>query len=331
MKKFLILASAVIVNAALCTTVFGAEDGVSVVVDGNTVEFDQPAIIEDSRVLVPFRGVYEALGAEVSWNADENKVTAVKGDTVVNITIGENALYKNDTKLETDVPAVIKNGRTLVPLRAVSEAMDNAVAWNADTKTVLVSSDWDIYFAQPIPQDIRDKMWNVTMRENPHIGYDDISYLTVTYYGYDNKPHLGNIIVNKALAEDALEIFKELYEVKFPIEKMEPAYVYGGDDETSMRANNTSAFNYRNIANSENISNHALGCAIDINPLINPYVNGDFIQPATAEKYIDRNSGETGVITADGDCVRIFKEHNWEWGGDWDTPKDYQHFEKKID
>ena len=105
---------------------------------------------------------------------------------------------------------------------------------------------------------------------------------------------------------------------------------YGGIDELSMRDNNTSAYNDRPIEGSGATSYHQLGRAIDINPLVNPYIrfsDGEVL-PETARQYLDRNRSVKGMINDDSPCVHVFKKYGWTWGGDWNSVKDYQHFEK---
>lgn len=162
------------------------------------------------------------------------------------------------------------------------------------------------------------------------ISYNELSYLEVLHYGFDGETHQGELIVNKKVAEEVLQIFKELYEIQFPIEKMRVISHYNNSDEQSMADNNTSAFNFRMITNGHTPSNHAFGLAIDINPTINPYIYKNTVLPENAGEYIDRNQEVLGLITADSEIYQIFKKYGWSWGGDWDTPKDYQHFEKTI-
>jgi len=105
---------------------------------------------------------------------------------------------------------------------------------------------------------------------------------------------------------------------------------YGGDDMTSMQDDNTSAFNCRVIAGTNRLSRHAYGLAIDVNPLYNPYVKGDVIQPPEGAAYLDRSRDVKGMIHAEDICRREFMVRGWDWGGDWESRKDYQHFEKKA-
>ncbi len=184
---------------------------------------------------------------------------------------------------------------------------------------------------EEIPEDVKEEMMGVTISEKSKMGFDDLSYLTLTYVGYDGKTYLGNMIVDKKLADEVLLIFEELYEAEFPIECIEPMYKYNGDDELSMESNNTSSFNDRPVTGGTGLSYHQLGRAIDINPYVNPYVkkSEDIVLPASAEMYTDRKLDEKGMIKADGICVNIFKKYGWTWGGDWTSLKDYQHFEKR--
>ncbi len=154
-----------------------------------------------------------------------------------------------------------------------------------------------------------------------------LELVTVNYYGFDRKLHQGQIIVNKEIANDIVEIFKVIEETKFPVEKVVPIVEYNWSDEKSMNDNNTSSFNYRFISGSRILSMHANGLAIDINPKQNPYVKNGTSIPAGSE-YKLKNMG---TIEPDSQIVKAFKEKGWTWGGDWKSLKDYQHFQKKIE
>ena len=160
------------------------------------------------------------------------------------------------------------------------------------------------------------------------ITYDELRYLRVLHFGYDGYIYQGEIIVNEQVAQEVLDIFKELYAIQFPIQKMLVMSCYEGDDELSMQDNNTSGFNFRAVTNSNHYSKHAYGLAIDINPLVNPYIKGDVILPVNGEAYMDRNQHVLGMIHEDDCIVSIFKNYGWTWGGDWSSLKDYQHFQK---
>ncbi|MGM9936828.1 MAG: stalk domain-containing protein [Candidatus Ornithomonoglobus sp.] len=118
-----------------------AADDISVTIDGKALSFDvEPQIIED-RTMVPMRAIFEALGADVYWDSISNTATGIKGSTVVIIGIGSDKLYKNDTSVELDVPAALVDGRTLVPVRAISEAFDCTVSWSDSTRTVSITTE----------------------------------------------------------------------------------------------------------------------------------------------------------------------------------------------
>ncbi len=152
----------------------------------------------------------------------------------------------------------------------------------------------------------------------------NLTLITVLYNGFDNKIHKGQLLLNKKVSAEVKEIFDVLLSKRFPIEKVIPIVEYYWNDEKSMLDNNTSAFNYRDIDGTDKLSNHAYGIAIDINPLQNPFIKGKKILPKGA-KY-DKNA--KGAIDSKSIVVKAFKEKGWNWGGDWKSRKDYQHFEK---
>ena len=139
MKKFFAIMLAMMMLFQMSCISALAEEEISVVVDGVKVSFDVNPVIENGRTLVPVRAVFEALGAQVDWK--EGKVFSKKGDTEIILPVNENVLIKNGEEIALDVPATITDGRTLVPVRAISEAYGCSVAWNAEKKTVVVISD----------------------------------------------------------------------------------------------------------------------------------------------------------------------------------------------
>jgi peptidoglycan LD-endopeptidase CwlK len=153
---------------------------------------------------------------------------------------------------------------------------------------------------------------------------DNLRLVNVEYYSFDNKLHKGQVVINKDLVEDIKWIFEKLKENKFPIEKAVPIVKYGWSDIESMKANNSSAFNYRHVANTMRLSNHATGRAIDLNPQQNPQIIDGIASPEGALY----NPKVKGTITENSVVVKLFKEKDWIWGGDWQTRTDYQHFEK---
>jgi hypothetical protein len=158
----------------------------------------------------------------------------------------------------------------------------------------------------------------------------DLRRVEVDYVGFDGQTHRGALIVNQDLAEEVVAIFDQLVQLRYPIEKIRTVDNYAGaDDELSMEDNNTSAFNCRDIPGTGHWSLHASGRAIDLNPLLNPEVDRtSAVQPKNAAPYLDRNRTDPGVLRAGDAAVRVFTDRGWHWGGDWRTPKDYQHFER---
>jgi hypothetical protein len=154
----------------------------------------------------------------------------------------------------------------------------------------------------------------------------DLRLLQVTHLGFDGRPHLGEIVVHRAQASAVVEIFRRLYDARFPVQRMVTVEQYGSDDDRSMEANNTSSYNCRTTTGGSSFSEHAYGTALDINPVQNPYVRGTTVLPEAGRAYLDRSDVRPGMVVADGVVVRAFTAAGWGWGGNFRTFKDYQHF-----
>jgi peptidoglycan L-alanyl-D-glutamate endopeptidase CwlK len=155
---------------------------------------------------------------------------------------------------------------------------------------------------------------------------NQLDLVGVTYYGFDNKIHKGQIVVDKRLVDDIVKVFHTALEEKFPVFSVIPIsrHRFNWDDNKSMAANNTSGFNYRNISGGTSLSKHASGFAVDINPLLNPYVKEGKVSPPEATYH----PGRKGTLTPNSPMVAAFLKLGWTWGGNWQTLKDYQHFHK---
>lgn len=191
------------------------------------------------------------------------------------------------------------------------------------------------FFYEPLPQEILDRISGLSYTSDCTTSLDDLRYIQVKYINFNNETCIGEIICNKFIAEDLVEIFYELYENSYPIASIRLIDDFDASDSLSMSSNNTSCFNYRTTTDGSKISKHALGLAIDINPLFNPYVivgsNPLYYEPSNAGDYCDRTKDFAGKITTDDLCYKLFIEHGFTWGGSWKNVTDYQHFEKAID
>lgn len=177
-------------------------------------------------------------------------------------------------------------------------------------------------------------------RDNNDIALEDLRYLTIPYYDFEQQVMLGEMIVNVDIQEDVLNIFKELFNNKYEINSMkliDDYWILGTDgnkaDNNSIEENNTSCFCYRQVTGGESISNHGYGRAIDINPQQNPYVENGKNSHRNADEYVNnRYVGEPHVIVASDEdiCYSIFTKYGFTWGGNWTNPIDYQHFEKAV-
>lgn len=171
--------------------------------------------------------------------------------------------------------------------------------------------------------------------EQNDISYADLRYVHIIHYDFDGNLAEGELICHNFIAEDLLEIFYDLYVSEYQIEKVTLIENYNGDDTASMADNNTSCFNYRVVDGTKSLSKHALGLAIDINPLYNPYIRydkkgGQTVSPVEGEAYADRTVSFPYKIDPDDLCYRLFTEHGFTWGGNWNSSKDYQHFQKAL-
>ncbi len=182
-----------------------------------------------------------------------------------------------------------------------------------------------------IPDDIFAMMEGKSFIDNDKISRDDLRLLTVTHYDFEHRESIGKIVCHKSIAPRLLSVFESLYKIGYEIEKIKLIDYYDADDNRSMRDNNSSSFCFRKVAGTDRLSKHAYGLAIDINPLYNPYIrngrNTQIVLPPEGRAYADRNTDFPHKLHADDECVSIFKAHGFEWGGDWESVKDYQHFE----
>lgn len=198
------------------------------------------------------------------------------------------------------------------------------------------NNDLDAYFTQEtLSKDIIDRIKGKSYIQNDDITLDQLRYIKILFYGFDGKTKIGELIVNEKVADDVIAIFKDIYIAKYPIEKVRLIDDYDASDSASMEDNNTSAYCYREIAGGGEISQHAFGLAIDINPVQNPYLVmksglANQVLPINGTPNLKRDKKVKGLIIKDDACYKAFIERGWKWGGEWENPRDYQHFYKEI-
>lgn len=158
------------------------------------------------------------------------------------------------------------------------------------------------------------------------VGREDLRYLTVSFWGFDARAHTGEIIVNAAWAEEVVEIFRELFEQRYPIEEMRVVAAWELEGTPTGDGNDTTGFVCRPVRGASGWSQHAYGLAIDVNPFINPYQRGQRILPELAGAYLDRSHLRPGMILEGDVVVEQFDAIGWGWGGRWNSLVDHMHF-----
>lgn len=225
----------------------------------------------------------------------------------------------------------------LISLTRAAMGQTNLV-WQAGKvldPTTINATEFDQYFAAaPISDAVFKRIWLKSFKEDCSIKRDELRYLRVLHANKEGLPQMGEIICNKAIANDLLYIFRKLYEANYRIERMVLIDEYDADDEKSMSANNTTCFNFRKVSGSTKLSKHSYGLAIDINPRINPYVRtrAGKIEPANGKDYAYKRTNKPGqallFINRSDLCYKLFTERGFIWGGSWKYNIDYQHFQK---
>lgn len=183
-------------------------------------------------------------------------------------------------------------------------------------------SIWKTMLGKSVPADIDKRPGAYAIKRS------DLRYLRISHYDDKGAVHVGEMICNKRIAGVLLDIFRELYKAHYPIQRMRLIDNYDAKDALSMADNNTSCFCYRAVTGGKSISKHGLGLAIDINPLYNPYVKGNIVEPIEGKKYANRKRNDIPMKIDHNDiCYKLFIKNGFKWGGSWTRTKDYQHFE----
>ena len=196
-----------------------------------------------------------------------------------------------------------------------------------------LSADTSFYYTE-VPETVRTRMRGLSYPADDtglQISWDQLRYLKILYVNYSGITCEGELVCNKAIADDLIDIFRQLYAANYQICQIRLVDDFMADDDLSIAADNTSCFNYRVVEGTTRLSNHGLGRAIDINPLYNPcvYVKSGRVSPPAGAAYADRSADFPHKIDKNDLAYKLFIAHGFTWGGDWKTLKDYQHFEKK--
>lgn len=191
------------------------------------------------------------------------------------------------------------------------------------------------FFYIPLTEGLIDRITGMSYPEDAstcRIGYEELRYVRVMYIDYEGNEQEGELVVNYQVAEDVMRIFYELYAASYQLCSVRLVDDYGepGDDNISMAANNSSAFNYRRVSGSKKLSWHSYGCAVDINPVENPYINGKKVSPPAGKEYTNRKDKRPHMIDHGDLAYTVFRSYGWKWGGDFSGDKDYQHFYKEL-
>jgi hypothetical protein len=173
---------------------------------------------------------------------------------------------------------------------------------------------------------LRRSMTGVSWRPGCPVPLADLRLLRLSYRGFDGQVHQGELVVNADAVHAVRTAFLGLFSAHYPIRRMRLVEAYGGSDERSMLADNTSAFNCRGVPGSTAWSQHAYGRAVDVNPFENPEVRGTAVDPPAAGAWANRSRTAPAVIHHGGAAWRAFAAAGWTWGGDWSYPLDYMHF-----
>ena len=193
--------------------------------------------------------------------------------------------------------------------------------WTTDTIAPPLDDEFVSTIISPPPDDVVARS---TWRQECPVGLEDLAYAQVLFVGFDGLLHTGELIAHVDHIDGLVDVFAELYALRFPIEQMMVTTQEMVDAHPTGDSNNTSSFVCRPAVNSGSWSRHALGGAIDINPFHNPYVLGDLVIPELAGAYTDREQARLGMVTPE--IVELFADIGWGWGGDWSTTRDWMHF-----
>ncbi|QZY30701.1 M15 family metallopeptidase [Nocardioides coralli] len=158
------------------------------------------------------------------------------------------------------------------------------------------------------------------------VAADELAWLRLTFLGFDDRRHTGELLVHASAVRDIDRVFRRLWEARFPLEQVVIVRSHDPDGPRTGDGNGTGAFVCRPTTGGTTFSQHAYGLAVDVNAFQNPYRKGEVVLPELASAYLDRSRVRPGMITADGPVVAAFRQIGWQWGGEWRGLLDFQHF-----
>lgn len=207
----------------------------------------------------------------------------------------------------------------------VARVLARAVADGRLAVPAMPAMRWQV---SELSTSLRREMTGVSWRVGCPVALGDLRLVVLSHRGFDGRLHRGELVVHRSSTAELHRVFAAAYEADFPLQRVVRVDHYGGDDDRSMAANNTHAFNCRRTTSGSGWSEHAYGTAIDLNPVHNPYVRGSTVLPEAGRPYVDRADVRPGMLVDGDPVVRAFDAVGWGWGGRWSTLKDYQHLSR---
>ena len=239
---------------------------------------------------------------------------------------------------ETPAPSTPLPSSTPLPVSSLTGASLNGSSQLSQRDTLKEG-----FYYEPLSDNLRRFITGISYpvaegdeADDLAVTFDDLCYVHIMHINFEGNSTEGELICNAYIAQDLVEIFYELYRNEYQLERVLLIDEYDGDDIASMEDNNTSCFNYRVVEGSSSLSKHAYGLAIDVNPFYNPYITynkdgSQKVSPAAAASYADRSTSFPYKIDEEDLCYKLFVQHGFTWGGNWNSSKDYQHFQKPIE
>lgn len=278
----------------------------------------------------------EGYGAETSTLTQIPTVSEdISITTVMSIETSEVSTQKEssqettiETTKETTVATTTTSAESFPPALT-----DGLTAFSTvDTGSMTEQEISDCFYYVGISDAVFARMEGKSFKADCTTSRSDLRYVRLLHMGFDGQVHVGELVVNKKIAQIMIDVFYDLYLADYPIEKVILVDEYGADDNLSMSDNNTSSFNFRRVVGSTTLSRHSFGMAIDVNPLYNPWVyelgGESIIDPVGGAPYVDRTGDCPYMIDHDDLCYKLLIANGFAWGGDWTTSLDYQHFSK---